>query len=715
MNDEPGVANDFSGDANIVMQAGAIHGDVYLPKVRYRFPPPHQLPMGPSAFVNRKNDLDRLDHLLDAHLGTEAGHRTTAVVSAVAGAPGVGKTAFALHWAHRVGGRFPDGALYVDMQGYGPGPALAPAQALDLFLRALSVPAESIPETLDQRAALYRSVLDGKRVLVLIDNASSSTHVRHLLPASPKCCTVVTSRSSLSSLVAREGAVRVTLDVLSPGESVQLLGELMGSSRVTAESASALALAELCGHLPLALRIVAERAVNRPRLSLAELVNELVGEQHRLDAMASAEDELSDTRAVFSWSYHALSPELRTTFRLLGMHEGPDIGIEAAAALTGSDAATAKRHLRALTDAHLLQEKSANRFHLHDLVRVYSLERAVAEESQEARIKAARRLLTWNLLTADAGRRAILPYSASFPLVPAGGISVIEEFETGPAAMRWFDSERLNLNAALRQASELAQLDIVWKLAIAVSGYLELGSYWTEWEETVAVGLDAARTLGDRLGEAASLSILGDAAWRDGRLDDATERYEQTAEIAHEIAVAWLEGFGLRGQGLVHAEREHYDTASQLFESALRVFRAGEFRRGEGMSLLSLGKCARALGDPLTALSRGVAAVEIFEELGDTWTVAWGSIDLAASYIAAGHLREAEAALRTALAIFDDFGDRRRQAESLILLGEVLRDSGDLHAAGDCWRQAAELYEALADPRAAEAREQLANLDDADD
>lgn len=711
MTDEPNIANDYSGEANAVVQAGAIHGDVYLSSARHRFTPPHQLPLGPSSFVNRRADIDRLDELLHVHIGGEQECRSAAVVSAVAGAPGVGKTALALHWAHRVRSRFPDGALYVDMHGYGPGPALMPEQALDLFLRALDLPADGIPETLDERAALFRTVLDGKRVLVLIDNASSSTQVRQLLPASPECYTVVTSRGSLPSLVAREGAVRVTLDVLSPGESVQLLGELMGASRVAADSASAFRVAELCGHLPLALRIVAERAVDRPSLSLAELIEELVGEQHRLDALASAEDELSDTRAVFSWSYRALSPELRKTFCLLGTHPGPDIGVEAAGALLGDDAAVVRRRLRALADAHLLQEKSKSRFHLHDLVRVYSVERALAEESQEDRIKAVRRLMTWYLLTADAGRRAILPYSASFPLVPAGGIRAVENFESGPAAMRWFDIERLNLQALLRQASELAQLDIVWKLAIAMSGYLELGSYWAEWEDTVTAGLAAAQTLGDRLGEAASLSILGDAAWRDGRPEEAIERYERTAVIAREIAAGRLEGFGLRGQGLIHEERGHLDTASALFESALEVFRSSGFRRGEGMSLLSLGKCARRLGDLQSALARGTAAVEIFEEIGDTWTVAWGSFDLGASYVAAGRLTEARNVLRTAVAIFDDFGDRRCQAQSLVLLGEVFRESGDRIAAADCWRQASEFYELLADTRAHEVRERLANLD----
>ena len=280
--------------------------------------------------------------------------------------------------------------------------------------------------------------------------------------------------------------------------------------------------------------------------------------------------------------------------------------------------------------------------------------------------------------------------------------------------MRWFETEHLNLQAVVRQASEFAQLDLAWKLAIAVSGYLELASYWTEWEATVTTGLAAARILGDRLGEAASLSILGDAAWRGGRPDDAIERYERTADIAHEIAVGWLEGFGLRGQGLIHEERREFDRASELFESALRVFRSSGFRRGEGMSLLSLGKCARALGDVETALHRGIAAVEIFEEIGDTWTVAWGSVDLGASHVAAGRLTEALTVIRTSVAIFDDFGDRRCQAQSLALLGDVLRDAGDPRAARDCWRQAAELYELLADPRAAGVHERLATLDGED-
>lgn len=599
------------------------------------------------------------------------------------------------------------------MHGYGSGSVLTPEQALDLFLRALDVPADGIPETLDERAALFRTIVDGKRIFALIDNAASSTQVRHLLPASPECCAVITSRSSLPSLVAREGAVRVTLDVLSPGESVQLLAELMGASRVEADSASALRVAELCSYIPLALRIVAERAANRPRLSLAELVDELAGQQ-RLDAVASEDDELSDTRTVISWSYKSLSPDLRRTFRLLGIHPGSDIGIEAAAALTGDDATVVTRRLRALADAHLLQESANNRFQMHDLVRVYSVERAQAEESQKDRIKAIRRMLTWYLLAADKARRAILPYSASFPLVPAGEITPIEGFGSGPEAMRWFDTERRNLQVLLRQASELAQFDIAWKLAIAVSGYLELGAYWTEWEEAVSTGLTAAQTLGDRFGEAASLSILGDVSWRDGRPDEAIERYERTVAIAREIAVGWLEGFGLRGLGLINEERGHLEAASGFFESALEVFRSSGFRRGEGMSLLSLGACARALGDPRSATARDVAAVEIFEEIGDRWTVAWGSVDLGKSYVAEGRLTEALSVLRTAVAIFDDFGDRRCQAQALFLLGDVLRESGDETAAADSWQQAMALYELLADPRAHEVRQRLADFDEGD-
>ncbi|MBC6465257.1 tetratricopeptide repeat protein [Actinomadura alba] len=548
-------------------------------------------------------------------------------------------------------------------------------------------------------------------MLVLIDNASSSAQVRQLLPASPQCCVVVTSRSALPGLVAREGAVRVTLDTLSPEESVRLLSEAVGSARIEAKSSSALRVAELCGHLPLALRVVAERAAGRPRLSMAELVEEIVGEQHRLDALASDEDELTDVRAVFSWSYQALDPALRQAFRRLGLHAGGEIGIEAAAALMGIGVAGAKRRLRALADAHLLQEITVNRFRLHDLLRSYSVERALADETQEERTQAVRRVLSWYLLTADAARRAYLPYSPAVPLVPAGQVEVTEAFADGPEAMRWFETERLNLLAALRQAIELGQYDIGWKLPMATTGFYELQSHVSDWENNHRIGLQSALALGDPLGEATNRVMLGDVAWRLGRWVEATDMYEHVARLAHDLSVGWLEGFALRGLGLVQEAQENFDAAAELFDSALSVFRSSDFRRGEGMSLLSLGKCARSVGDLSSAVAYGAEAVATFEDIQDTWTVAWGKVALAESLTDLGRRVEAVAHLRSAVEVFRRFGDQRSETLGLLPLGELLLESGDADGARDCWSKAADLQEALRDPTATETRARLAGLE----
>ncbi|MEU5992124.1 NB-ARC domain-containing protein [Spirillospora sp. NPDC047418] len=454
--ENPIAANEFEGDAGTVVQAQSIQGGIRIGG-RRTLPPPRQLPLDVSGFVNREASLRALDALLTdtttEAAATAADGVRAVVVSAVSGAPGIGKTALALHWAHRSRMLFPDGDLYVDMRGHGPGRPVTAGEALDGFLRALGAPPEAIPADADQRASIYRTLLDGKRVLVVVDNAASPADIRPLLPGARGCFALVTSRSTLAGLVAREGAARVTLDVLSPEESVDLLATVLGTGRVAADLAAALRVAELSGHLPLALRVVAEHAAGRPELSLAGLVAELEDERHRLDALATEEDELSDVRAAFSWSYRALSEPLRRTFRLLGLHAGPDIGVGAAPALLGADPATTGRRLRGLTAAHLLRETSNGRFRLHDLLRAYARERAAAEDPQQERTRAIRRMLAWYLLTVDAGRRLILPYSHAIPLVPTEGIDV-PEFASAQEAAQWFERERPNVLAALRLAAD---------------------------------------------------------------------------------------------------------------------------------------------------------------------------------------------------------------------------------------------------------------------
>ncbi|WP_162181678.1 NB-ARC domain-containing protein [Glycomyces tenuis] len=360
--DESDSTSSFQGEAHTVVQAGAVHGDVHLHH-RHKWPTPRQLPAPPGGFVNREAHISALGLALRTDR-TEAG-----AVSVITGPPGVGKTALALRWAHSVRDRFPDGDLYVDMHGYGPASPLEPEQVLDGFLRAFGVEPSLIPITLDERAALYRSMLGGKRMLIVIDNSMSARQIRHLLPGSDGCLTLVTSRSSMPSLVAREGAVRMPLDVLSAEDALELLAEVMGDGRAETDLDGAARVVEHCGRLPLALRVVAERAAARPHLTMSDLAAELAAEQQRLDALSSEEDELVDVRAVFSWSYRSLDARQRQVFRFLGLHRGAEMSTAPIAALTRIPVAELRRHLADLCDAHLVQQIATDRFRLHDLLR----------------------------------------------------------------------------------------------------------------------------------------------------------------------------------------------------------------------------------------------------------------------------------------------------------------------------------------------------------
>lgn len=700
MADKPtSVSNEVSGgDSDVVVQAGTVHGGIHVHGPGRSLPSPRQLPYAVPGFVNRVTELTALD-ALRPHPADEHGDGP-AVVTVITGGPGVGKTALALHWAHRVRRHFVDGDLYIDMRGYNSGNALGPEQALTSFLRSLGVEADRIPVEGQECAALFRSMTYGKKVLVFIDNVSSVQQIRQVIPASNSSLVVITSRSRLSGLVAREGASRVTLDVLSLPESVRLLREVIGPLRVDAEPDAARRVAQLCGCLPLALRVVGERAAGRSLLSLGELVDELAQEQDLLDALADREDELSDVRAVFSWSYRALPEESRRAFRLLGLHEGKVLCSSSAAALLAVTPAVARRRLGELTDVHLLQETARDRYRMHDLLRSYAVEQLSSEEPQEARTLAVRRVLAWYLLSADAGRKAILPHSHSLPLVPAGDqVRPVERFGDAAEAMRWFDTERDNLLSALRQAVAWGQYDIAWMLPVVADGFFELGANWSDWKHVHETGLDAARLLGSRLGEASNLLSLGDVHWRSGSYDVAVENYRQAAELSRDIDDPWMLGFSLRGLGLVAVERDD-PGAEAHFEAALAVFREHGVRRGEGMSLLSLAECARSRDDHVRAAALCRRALGIFHAIGDRWSEAWGALPLADSLGELGELRDAESHLGRALAVFREFTDRRSEASTLGRLGDVAAARGEPDAARDFWTRAAALYEELGDASA---------------
>ncbi|UKD56950.1 AfsR/SARP family transcriptional regulator [Amycolatopsis sp. FU40] len=394
---------------------------------------PKQLPAETRGFVGRAAELSLLDGLLSGG------------IAAVSGTAGVGKTALAVCWAHRVRARFPDGQLYANLRGHAPGAPAAPVEILAQFLAALGIPPDRVPPDAETAAALYRTLTADRRILVLLDNAVNPDQVRPLLPAGPGCATVVTGRDRLTGLVAVNGACRLTIDVLSPGESVELLEGVLGPGRVRAEPAAAAEFAEVCVHLPLALRIAAANLADRPGSGIGEYVAEL-REDNLLAALAVPGDEQTAVRAAFDLSYAALPADARRVFRLLSLVPGTDFGAEAVAALAGVETPRALALLDRLAAAHLV-EHVPGRYRFHDLLRRYAAEQAGRRESAADRERALRRLHDWYLAAVDGAARLLYPHLLR---LPASGASA--EFAGLGEASAWLDAERGNLAAAVRFA-----------------------------------------------------------------------------------------------------------------------------------------------------------------------------------------------------------------------------------------------------------------------
>ncbi|GAB3214099.1 NB-ARC domain-containing protein [Marinactinospora thermotolerans DSM 45154] len=700
--------NEAVGATGASIQAGVVHGGVHveLPKGSIAVAQ-RQLPLAVSVFVDRRSHLATLDSFTSPH--DEKAPKVT--VSAITGAPGVGKTALAVHWAHRARSHYVDGDLYIDLRGYGPGPRVEPGQALGALLLSLQVPPDRIPPDIDGRAALYRSVLTGKRMLILVDNAASADQVRPLLPGSSACLTIVTSRNALPGLVAREGATRMVLEVLSLSESLALLRRIIGDERIDSDPEAAERLVALCAHLPLALRIAAERVTGRPHAGLAEFVAELENERERLDALEVEDDELSDIRAVFAASYHNLDPAAARLFRLAGLHPGREIGLHACAALADLTVPTTRRLLERLSRTHLLTVTETGRYRFHDLLRLYALERAEQDEAEQERELALRRLTNWYLHTADNGHRVVLPSFHTVPLPEMTGAGVPLSFTGVDEAMRWFEDERGNLVDVLQAAVERGQHDLAWRLPAVMYGFFELRGHWTQWRDIHLLGLKAARALGDDLGQACNLLGLGDANWLLKRSDEAWECYRSAVEVARRCADGWIEGFALRQLGVLLIERQRPDEALALTEQALSAFRAAGEQRGTGMALLTLGDSHRKLGQSAQAIRCHQDAVEVFRGIGDEWSTAWGLCALGETVAETGRWTESLDHYAHALATFRAFGNRRNELRALIGLAEAHAALGRIEESRDHYRVAAELIEELGDEQTADLRRRLPGHD----
>jgi DNA-binding SARP family transcriptional activator len=455
---------------------------------------PRQLPADTDAFTGREAALKALDGLL---ADPDAPAPRPLAIAAIAGTAGIGKTALAVHWAHRVADRFPDGHLYVNLRGFDPsGSPMEPAEAIRGFLDALQVPAPQVPVGLDAQAGLYRSLLAGRRMLVLLDNARDADQVVPLLPGAPGCLVLVTSRDQLAGLVAA-GAQPLALDLLGRDEAVRLLARRLGHDRVTAEPDATGELVGRCAGLPLALAIVAARAATHPEFPLAALAGQLREARDGLDGFDGG-DTATDVRAVFSWSYHRLGAPAARLFRLLGLHPGPDTGAGAAASLAGVPVARARALLAELARAHLVGEHAPGRYALHDLLRAYAAELAHAGDSGGDRRAAIHRLLDHYLHTARDADLLLYPHGEPVtPAAPQPGVTP-ERLSGRDQAMAWFTAEHPVLLAAMEQATRAGFHQHTCQLAWTLDVFLHRRGHWHDRAATQRAALEAARRLGDR-------------------------------------------------------------------------------------------------------------------------------------------------------------------------------------------------------------------------
>lgn len=590
---------------------------------------PRQLPADVAGFSGRGEQLASLDRL-----SATVGDSGAVVISAVSGTAGVGKTALAVHWAHRVADRFPDGQLYVNLRGYDPDRPMAPAEALEVFLHALQPDGASVPPGTAERAARYRTLLTGRRMLILLDNAHSVAQVRDLLPGTGTCLVVVTSRDTLPGLVARHGAVRINLDLLSLDESVHLLRTMLGE-RAENEPAQVVTLAQWCARLPLALRIAAELALSRPRTSLGELITELADESRRLDLLAAGDDEYTAVRAVFSWSCQNLSPAEDRLFRLLGAHPCRTLDDVAVAELAGVDRTTALRLLDALCRGHLVEETVPGRFGMHDLLRAYAAERATELVDTD---EALARLADYYVETARAATD--IAFRGPSGETPA--------FADSASAREWLERERPNFLA-------VATGNAV-RLSLVLADFLDTCGHYPDALTLHTMALKEC--FGDQRAEAAALNLLGIVRRRLGDYPAAAEHHQQALELHQKLGDLAGQGTALWGLGLVSSRSGRVPAAREYLQEAhARFVEVGDVV-AQGTVLYALGSVHMHLGDCRVAIEHHQRALAIHRETGNRLGASRTLNNLGTAYERLGRLAEAVEVFHQSMAINLGIGNR---------------------------------------------------------
>jgi tetratricopeptide (TPR) repeat protein len=649
-------------------------------------PPPRQLPPDVSGFTGRDAELDFLNEALEGCADPDASR-----VCCVSGTAGVGKTALALHWAHQVSHRFPDGQLYLDLRGFGPDRPMDPAEGLEILLRAVRGDGFEPPPGLEARSGRFRSALAGLRILLILDNAASAEQVRPLLPAGAGCLTIVTSRYALPALVARDGARRLNISPLQIAAAADVLRGLLGD-RADAEPDSVVSLARRCAGLPLMLRVAAEVALSRPYTTLADLLAEADSQDGWLDLLDTLGDDRTSVRRVFSWSYRCLDPDTARAFRLLGSQPGTDIDEHAAAAMLGVDVAVARRRLRNLVGVNLAVEPARGRFGMHDLLRAYASELDTDRE-------AMRRLLDHYLTTAAAAMASIRPADTrDFEIEPATGRAAALLADPRQA-MTWLHTERRNILAAIVFADTHVYPEHAVRLAATTRRYLEMRGYYLDVAQAHDHALNSARSLGDQRAEAITHRNLGVVFGRANRNAEAEEHFRTAIGLYRGTGDRAGEAAGIGNLGLLYLRTSRAGDAETYLRRAVDQALELDLPLCAASDLTALGTLETFLGRYEDAIEHHARAIAGYMAVGLWQTAAAAQDGLGEAYLRLGRYDDARVCLDAALASTEASGNRYGEAATLNNLGELHRLTGRPDDALTCFRRAIDIAAAIGDDR----------------
>jgi DNA-binding SARP family transcriptional activator/Tfp pilus assembly protein PilF len=669
---QPGADSPFADSPFADSPAESPGGTFQSPGPAEPLPLVAQLPADIPDFTGRAEHVQNLRDLLSGPQRPDS--PGAVVVAAVIGTGGLGKTTLAVHAAHLLRVQFPGGQLYANLLGATQHPA-SPGDVLARFLRDLGMDPSRIPADEEERGAQYRSRLAERRVLIVLDDARDAAQVRPLLPGSASCAVLVTTRSRMPDLA---GSRFVDLDVLQLDEARIMFANIVGAGRAEAEPDATNEVLAACAGLPLAIRIAGARLAARGGWTVRSMAARLSNERRRLDELKTGDLAV---RACFEVSFSSLPGRNHPNgidpahaFRLLGVWQGLSIGLPAAAALLGQPEEAVADALEVLVDAQLLQSPAPDRYRLHDLLRAYAGDRAIAEETQDARDDAVRRVLVWYLHTVDAVAQMVSPYRYQVPLAPLEPVSRTLEFETVEQALNWCEAERANLVTATRQAAATGLRDLAWQLPVASQGFFNRRTYWADWVETHRIALASVRQLGDRLGEALVLNNLGMVFAR-RRMDEATGYFEQALAIRREIKDLPGEAQTASNIADTYLRLHRFDEALDLLKRALEIHRQVSHAYGEGVALNNLGEAYLALGRIDEAVGYLEQAHQMFGDIDEVRGEGYALNNLGQAYLALGRVDDAIRSLERALELRRALGDRLDEAQTL-------RDLGTAHVAG---------------------------------